>query len=121
VIVRHAAIPTRERWEMIKMRTERHKRDEDDDRITFYTSRHGTDDLPLTRREIAEMIGTSEDSLIMRQRNFAFLDGRCRLKNAAQLSHRVHEECKNASQSELLTLAKRALDAKRQRLRASAT
>jgi len=58
---------------------ERHTWNESDDIIAYYLYRTrwgGAPTLPLNKKEIAKMLGMSEASLIMRQANFASLNGK---------------------------------------------
>src|SRR5580692_9402630 len=86
-----------------------HKWSEGDDLVAFYMSRHGTNGLPNTQEEIAKMLGMSEASLIMRQRNFADLDGGHGLSHVAQQSIRVRERYNNTPNAELRSLVLRAI------------
>jgi hypothetical protein len=106
-------------WTLRPDKTERqmpkgghHKWHEDDDLVALYMSRHETNDLPRTQDEIAKLLGMSEASLIMRQRNFTDLEGGHGLSHVAKQSIRVHERHKNTPKAELRSLVLRVIKAK---------
>jgi hypothetical protein len=67
----------------------------------------------MTRAGIAKLLGMPEGSLVMRQSNMAFLDGRKGLDHVAEQSRRVHREYGKKTEQELRMLVLRILDAKR--------
>jgi hypothetical protein len=90
----------------------RHHWIEPDDIVTLYLSRHGTRHLPLMEAGIAKLLGMPEGSLGMRQQNFHYLDGRPGLKNAAELSRRIHRRYGKLTEPELRPLALKVLQEK---------
>jgi hypothetical protein len=79
----------------------RHHWTPDEDRVAFYLSRYGDRALPMGEAAIAAALGVKDASLAMRRSNFSFLDGRGGLRNAAQLSHRIHHQYRHKPESEL--------------------
>jgi hypothetical protein len=69
--------------------------------------------LPRTHAEIAEVLGMSEGSLIMRRGSFASLGGNGRLNHPAVQSRRIHERHKHTTNAELCSMALRVLEAKK--------
>jgi hypothetical protein len=86
-----------------------HRWNQDDDLIAFYMSRHGTNDLPIAQEGIAKLLGMSEASLIMRQRNFTDLEGKHGLSHVAKQSIRIYERHKSTSKAELRSLVLRVI------------
>lgn len=100
-----AVMPT-----MSTEQAERHSWTEGDDLVALYMSRHGVARLPMTQAGIASRLGMSEASLIMRQRNFGYLDNGVGLSHVAAQTRRIHRQYRNATEAELRTLVLRVLN-----------
>jgi len=90
---------------------ERHSWTEGDDLVALYMSRHGVARLPMMQAGIANRLGMSETSLIMRQHNFGHLDNGTGLSHVAAQTRRIHRHYRNATEAELRPLALRVLNA----------
>lgn len=94
---------------------------EDDDLVAFYLSRHSDRFLGVGTAAIARALSgralpggrynpdMPEDSLLMRKRNFDYLDGKPGLGNYAAQSKRIHEQYEDASVIELRPMVIRVL------------
>lgn len=72
-----------------------HKWSKEDDIVTFYLYRFGTDSLRMELCDISKKLGMSESSLKMRIGNFKAIDTGKGLSNYAKLSKKVYDEYKN--------------------------
>lgn len=97
---------------MNEMTRPQHRWTEPDDIVALYLSRHGTRFLIMMEGGIAKRLGMPEGSLGMRQQNFHHLDGRPGLKNAAELSRRVHKRYGKMTELEMRPLVLKLLEAK---------
>jgi hypothetical protein len=93
------------------MRRPRHRWTEGDDLVALYLSRHGYRFLPLMQAGVAKLLGMPEGSLVMRQSNFAYLDGRDGLDHAAEQSREVRQRYGKMTEPELRPLVLKVLDA----------
>ena len=89
---------------------ERHRWTEGDDLVALYMSRYGAARLPMMQAAIASRLGMSEASLIMRQRNFGYLDNGVGLSHVAAQTRRIHRQYRNATEAELRPLVLRVLN-----------
>jgi hypothetical protein len=62
---------------------------------------------------IAKLLGMPEGSLVMRQSNFAHVDGRWGLAHVAEQSRRVHQLYAKMTEPELRPLVLKVLDQKK--------
>ena len=81
-----------------------------DDFVAFYIYKFGPQGLRRSKREIAEILGTTAGSLRMRTQNFQFLDTRTGLKNVSYQEKQVYNRCRDMAETELRALAINVLD-----------
>ena len=88
----------------------KHRWKPDEDLVALYLSRHGCRFLPMTQAGIAQILGVKEGSFGMRQDNFAYLDGRRGLENAAEQSREIHRRYGQLKEPELRALILQVLE-----------
>jgi len=98
---------------MVGMKRARHRWTDGDDLVALYLSRHGNHFLRIMQPGVATLLGMPEGSLVMRQSNFAYLDGRNGLDHAAKQSREVHRRYGAMTEVELRPLVCKVLRAKR--------
>ncbi len=78
---------------------------EKDDLMVFFLCKFGVDNSPLSKQEIADVIGVSLGSVSYRIGNFNAINGVGNATNFAKLSLKVHEQYSKLSMQDLKSVA----------------